>query len=399
MQELPPNAAVPVAMIPRISHPVWLAGFRPFFALAMLSGALLPPVWVAVFGGALPPPSRLAPLAWHAHEMFYGFGWAALGGFLLTASKNWVGVRGYHGASLAGLVLAWWLDRALASLPAGGPPALIAVGQSVFLVATVAMVSATLWRHRKQDSYADNVYFLILLPLFVPAKLLLLDGSGTAAGVAMSLALFRLAFLIMLERTVTQFMKGGLGIVIARHPGLDHAIKSLGLAAVAAPWVPAALAAGVELALAALLAVRWLQWRPWAALRRLEIGVMYLGYAAIVAQLALAGIDRVQPLGLGGGIVIHVFTFGAMGLILPAMMIRIAKGHTGRKVAFDRLDRGTLHLMLLAFVVRVVPAQLAPAHTLLWLQLAAACWLLCFGLLAWRYIPFLLAPRVDGKEH
>jgi uncharacterized protein involved in response to NO len=29
--------------------------------------------------------------------MFFGFGWAVLGGFLLTASKNWVKIRGYHG--------------------------------------------------------------------------------------------------------------------------------------------------------------------------------------------------------------------------------------------------------------------------------------------------------------
>jgi hypothetical protein len=32
--------------------------------------------------------------------MFFGFGWAVLGGFLLTSTKNWVGVRGYHGTPL-----------------------------------------------------------------------------------------------------------------------------------------------------------------------------------------------------------------------------------------------------------------------------------------------------------
>ena len=35
---------------------------------------------------------------WHAHEMFFGFGWAVMGGFLLTSTKNWVHIRGYHGA-------------------------------------------------------------------------------------------------------------------------------------------------------------------------------------------------------------------------------------------------------------------------------------------------------------
>lgn len=36
---------------------------------------------------------------------------------------------------------------------------------------------------------------------------------------------------------------------------------------------------------------------------------------------------------------IHVFIFGVMGLIIPAMLIRISKGHTGRKVFFDTLDK------------------------------------------------------------
>ena len=33
---------------------------------------------------------------------------------------------------------------------------------------------------------------------------------------------------------------------------------------------------------------------------------------------------------------------GVMGLIIPAMLIRIAKGHTGRKVVFDRGDKAGL---------------------------------------------------------
>ena len=31
--------------------------------------------------------------------------------------------------------------------------------------------------------------------------------------------------------------------------------------------------------------------------------------------------------------------------------------------------------------------------------LAAAGWFAAFALLAWRVIPFLLAPRIDGREH
>lgn len=74
----------------RANHPIWLVGFRPFFSLACLSGMLLPITWALIFGGAAPAPdASFSAVQWHAHEMFFGFGWAVLGGFLLTFTKNW----------------------------------------------------------------------------------------------------------------------------------------------------------------------------------------------------------------------------------------------------------------------------------------------------------------------
>src|SRR4051812_6242280 len=100
------------------NHPIWLAGFRPFFTLAFVSGAILPIVWALVFAGLLVlPASGLPALTWHAHEMFYGFGWAVMGGFLLTASKNWVKIRGIHGGPLALAALLWLVERVAVFLP------------------------------------------------------------------------------------------------------------------------------------------------------------------------------------------------------------------------------------------------------------------------------------------
>jgi uncharacterized protein involved in response to NO len=55
--------------------------------------------------------------------------------------------------------------------------------------------------------------------------------------------------------------------------------------------------------------------------------------------------------------------------------------------------------MILGFLLRVVAPQFLPAGYALWINLAAACWFLCFSVLAVRYIPFLIRPRVDGKLH
>lgn len=382
------------------AHPFWLVGFRPFFALACLSGLSLPLLWALVYLGVLPgPAAAFTPLQWHAHEMFFGFGWAVLGGFLLTSSKNWVQIRGYHGASLIFLVAAWLFERAGMGFGGHWPAFLFEISSKLFLSSIVAMLLWTLIHHRKTDSYRDNYFFLLILPAFLIAKQLMLSADHFQAGILMATGLFRVAFLVMLERTLTQFMKNIFQVDILRHAALDKAIKLLALLLVGAGLMPPPLAGGLALLLATLLAGRFFFWKPQLALRRLDLGIMYLGYAAIVLQLLLEFLGQVAAPAWVGAVSTHVFGLGVMGLIIPAMLIRIARGHTGRKVVFEAIDKAVLWIMIAAFLLRVVAPQLLPQHYALWLVLAACGWLIGFGILARRLIPFLLQPRIDGKEH
>ena len=383
------------------THPLWLVGFRPFFALACLAGLSLPVVWILIFKGVLPAPAqRFSPVQWHAHEMFFGFGWAVLGGFLLTASKNWVGVRGYHGGTLMFLAAAWVFERVGMSFGAGWPAPLFLLSNNLFLCSIVVLLLATLIRHRGTDSYRrDNIFFLIILPLFWIAKTLLLQPEHFHLGWSMTLGLFRVAFLVMFERTLSQFMRSAFAVEILRQPALDTAIKVLAALLVFGALLPAPLLAGLELLLAFLLLGRLAFWHPFKALTRLEIGIMFLGYLAIVAQLLIDALPPPGKLGWVGTVSVHAFTFGAMGLVIPAMMIRIADGHAGRKVVFGRYEKTVLWIMIAALFLRLAGPQLAPAAYLRWLELAAACWFAAFGLLAWRFIPQLAQARVDGREH
>lgn len=383
------------------SKPVWLAGFRPFFILACLAGLGLPLWWAQVFTGAIAPSPTFAlpPLHWHAHEMFYGFGMAALGGFLLTASKNWVGVRGWHGGALAFLAAAWVLERIAMSFGAGWPPVLLWLAAGLFQAALVAMLMHTLLQQKVRGGASDNYFLWIALPLFLPAKFLIVQGDHFAVGWSMSIALFRLAFLLMLERTQVQYMRHAFGLEILRDPRLDFPIKWLAVALAFAELVPAPLAGLIELALATLLLVRLAGWHPLRALSRLDVGIMYVGYLMIVAQLVVSGIGRFVDIAWVGTVAVHLFTVGVMGAIIPAMIVRISRGHTGREVVFETADKAVLWIALGGIVARVVAPQIHPAGYMMWLHLAAVCWLLGFGILLWRYAPFLLAPRADGKEH
>ncbi len=383
----------------RASHPLWLVGFRPFFALACLAGGVLPVTWAVLFsGGMILPGSAYAPLQWHAHEMFFGFGWAVLGGFLLTSTKNWVNIRGYHGLPLMLLATAWITERLTMGFGAALPPYLRMPGTYLFLASIATMLTWTLLRHRRHDTYRDNLFFVVMLPAFLVAKTLMLFGDFQA-GYGMTLALFRLAFLVMLERTLTQFMKAAFQTEILRQPRLDMPIKLLGVLLVVEFALPRPLTAALSLALATLLAIRFVFWKPQLAFRRIDIGIMYVGYLAIVGQLLIEALGHVVHFVWIGSVSVHLFSFGAMGCVIPAMIIRIAKGHTGRKVVFDAADKACLLIMLLGLVVRVVVPQLSPGAYLACIHAAASCWLLAFGILAVRYIPILMRPRIDGREH
>ena len=64
-------------------------------------------------------PSRFDALAWHIHEMLFGFVMAAIAGFLLTAIPNWTARQPVNGLMLG---LPFWLGisaERLASGPAG----------------------------------------------------------------------------------------------------------------------------------------------------------------------------------------------------------------------------------------------------------------------------------------
>ena len=215
----------------------------------------------------------------------------------------------------------------------------------------------------------------------------------------MAVGLFRMAFLVMLERTLTQFMKGAFQVSILSNPVLNKSIKILGLLLVFESLMPPQVSGWIALLLALLLAGRFIFWKPQLALQRLDIGIMYLGYLAIVAQLLIEFFRHISKSEWVGSVSIHVFTFGVMGLIIPAMLIRISKGHTGRKVVFDTLDKLALWVMVLAFVFRIVAPQVYSFGYTLWIYLAAMCWFACFAMLAWRYIPLLMQPRIDSKEH
>src|SRR5689334_9584551 len=100
------------------SHPFFRGGFRPFFFGGPAWALIALTLWILSLTGRLGLPTALEPLAWHRHEMLFGFVGAVIGGFLLTAVPNWTGrlpIAGWPLGGLSGL----WLAARLALLFSG----------------------------------------------------------------------------------------------------------------------------------------------------------------------------------------------------------------------------------------------------------------------------------------
>ncbi|RDS86947.1 NnrS family protein, partial [Pseudomonas fluorescens] len=109
-------------------------------------------------------------LAWHRHELLFGFGVAIIAGFLLTAVQTWTGRPGISGNALA-LLAGVWLAARLGWLFNLHWP-LLAVLELTFPLAVAGVMGWTLWQVRQKRNYP----IVLVLALLTVADALSLYG-------------------------------------------------------------------------------------------------------------------------------------------------------------------------------------------------------------------------------
>src|SRR5690242_19361368 len=93
-------------------------------------------LWLCELAGQITLPSAFDGVAWHRHEMLYGFVGAAVAGFLLTAIPNWTGrfpIAGKPLVSLFGVCAAARVAVLFSSYVGLWPAAILDVGIFVSL--------------------------------------------------------------------------------------------------------------------------------------------------------------------------------------------------------------------------------------------------------------------------
>lgn len=378
---------------------VFSYGFRPFFLAAALWGAAAIGLWVAILTTGLSIPTRFDPLAWHIHEMFFGFVLAAVAGFLLTAVATWTGRQPVRGAQLGALASLWLIGR-IESLISQWLPVWLAISADIAFPLALTVVVG-----REIIAANNRRNFPIIVPLFVltAADLLMdlsMEGFGTLSGYGWRLALAAILILISVVggRIIPSFTRNWLvARGEARLPELTAVIDRISLGVLHATlvaWVffPTAYATGIALLVGAALNLwRLLRWRGIATRSETLLVVLHVGYGWLVlgvAALGFANVDTAFPLSAA----VHALTVGAIGTMILAVMTRVSRGHTGRQLSADRATTLTYVLVILAAVVRISAALAVGVREDLLLA-AAALWIAAFGLFALRYAPFLLRPR------
>jgi len=378
--------------------PLLRLGFRPFYIGGALAAALLVPLWVAVFLGVLPWQTVVPGLLWHAHEMLYGFAVAIVVGFLMTAGKTWTGLATPRGPLLGVLALLWLAAR-LAGL---GSSALLYALLDVALLPIVALIFASLLLRSK--NYRNLPLALILLLLGIANAVFHLAVNGLLELAPMRPLHAALALITMIEcviagRVIPAFtMSANPGLKLVASPWVER--LALGLTAVGlllwvlmpSGWVSAA----VLIAAAAAQLWRFLGWRTRLALGKPIVWILHFAYAWIPLALLLLALAAADLLPVSVGV--HALGLGATGGLIIGMVTRTARGHTGRPVLASRLEVLAYGLVMLAAVIRVVASLLPWSFYSVLLWLAAVAWSVAFLLYLFKYTPWLVQARPDGKD-
>ncbi|NUU36458.1 NnrS family protein [Pseudomonas sp. C2B4] len=379
-----------------LAAPVFSLGFRPFFLAGATFAALAIAIWALWLYGRLPGAQPVGGmLAWHRHEMPFGFAVAIIAGFLLTAVPNWTGRPGLKGWPLIGLVLVWLLARLAWVMPI--PPGILLLLQVPFLPLLAGVLGRDLVAAGKRDNYP----ILLMVTLLAGCQAMTLWGISTddvglqRRGVLAALWLVGAMMSVIGGRVIPFFIQRGLNrpaqpagspwpTRILLVSGLLAALTfALGLQDVPRPWL-----AALFVLMGALHLLRLWRWHDRGMWRVPLLWSLYLSYCWLaIAVLAMAlwhaGLMPQQSLAT------HSLAVGGVGGLILAMIARVSLGHTGRPLQPSKAIVVGFALVLVAGLARVL---LVPFSGL-GLGLSAVLWCMAFGLFLLRYTDILLKPR------
>lgn len=382
-------------------------GFRIFFLAAAGWGVVAMVLWLAWLAVHLNGADfavmsiALPPFQWHAHEMVFGFGLAAVAGFLLTAVPNWVGGKPIRGLPLALAAGAWLAGRLAIGFSSWLPAVLVVAVDALFPLLLAGMLARQIIPARQPRNLGVVLVVSLLGTLQVLSLadgLALLDNPLAQAPARVGVELLVLLIAVIGGRITPAFTrnwlnKRGHAVTVAMGTWLDRGAVAVTAAAVLADaaGAPDPVRAALFAAAGCALLARLSRWHGARTLSEPLLWVLHLGYALVAAGFLLMS---AAVLGLlVESTALHLWTVGAVGVMVVGVMSRVALGHTGRALVASRPTAIAYALLVAAAVVRVAGPALAPALYTPALLAAAVLWLAALALFLMDYAAILAQER------
>jgi uncharacterized protein involved in response to NO len=379
-------------------------GFRPFFFLGAAHAALMVALWVPWHLGFLSMPSAFPPVAWHAHELLFGYVLAIVAGFLLTAVPNWTGRMPVVGWPLAALVLLWLLGRLVVAASDLLAPSIVVIASLAFPVALLAILGREIAAARNWR----NLKILATIAVLTIAQGVFhweVERFGRATyGDHLAIAAAIVLIIIVGGRIIPSFTTNWLkranpGPLPTPHDGFDDAASLVGACALAL-WVAAPALSGLEYVLASILfvagvlnVIRLARWRAWRSFAEPLVLVLHVAYAFVPIGFFFAVAAILYGSDVGATAATHAWAIGAIGLMTLAVMTRATRGHTGRALTAPPATVAIYLFMLIAVAARIT-ATLVPETTMITLPLAGTGWVTAMLLFCIAYGPAIWRPRL-----
>jgi uncharacterized protein involved in response to NO len=377
-------------------------GFRPFYLFAAVFAIVAVPAWLVSYAGGNLAGNYLQGIAWHSHEMIFGFAAAVIAGFLLTAVRNWTGRPTPTGALLGGLVTLWLLARVLMLT---GPANVAALIDVLFLPALGIAVAIPIWASRNARNYKILAVLSVLTLANVGYHLASSGSLPLEIGrVSMTAALDVISILIAIVggRVVPAFIGNAVEGASPRHIRSVEfvsvgALLVILVAGVVTPWIAVPHNAWLIIFVVAAVGqgVRLLLWQPFRARGNPLLWMLPVAYAWLPISLASRALE-LQSM-VPSGAAIHALTIGAIASLMMAMMMRSALGHSGRPLVAGLTEVGAFVLLQLSAIVRILAASIVPGAYREAMIVSGVLWTLAFAVFLWRYWPVLTRPRIDGR--
>ncbi len=383
--------------------PFLRGGFRPFFFGAATWALIAIALWLCTLAGKIAIPSGFEGVAWHRHEMIFGFVGAAVSGFLLTAIPNWTGRLPIAGKPLLALFGTWALARIAVFASALVSLWLAAVLDVGLFVALAGLATREVIASKSRN--APIVALVLLFGLADAADYLghagVIDGDlGWRAAISLLVVMISvIGGRIIPSFTRNWMAKRGVSRGLPTQPeGLDLLVIVSTAAALifwlALPDEP--LTGGILTFAAAAQLLRLARWRGYRTFADPLVLILHVGYLWIPIGLFLLGLGSAGfavPRSAG----VHCLTAGAMATMILAVMSRASLGHTGHALHASSVTVCGYAFVTVGALLRVA-ASLGLGTYALMLDIAGAFWGGAMLLFLIAYTPILWRPRVGESR-